>query len=361
MKVLVAPLDWGLGHATRCVPVVREFLNQGAEVELAVTRSNAALLRSFFPEIKQRLSPSYNIVYPKHGYNMGLWLIKNSAHLKKIVTFEHRYAEQMVERHHYDMLLSDNRFGFYSRQAQSVYMTHQCRIAFPPMFSAFEPIGMLWHASVMRHFNEVWIPDLPEPPGYAGALSHVSKCPVPVRYVGALSRFNNSAPLQSNGIKYKFAAVVSGVEPARSRFENVLRKTLSEIPGHHVVVVGKPASGLRSWNEGNLEFHTHLPDDRFIEAIQSAEWVISRGGYSTVMDMAVLGARCIFVPTPGQYEQIVLGRDLSRMDYAVSVDESKLSAETLLAAISEKNGVALPKPKSNDLLKKAVCHLFSDY
>ena len=75
---------------------------------------------------------AYNIVYPKHGYNMGLWLIKNSAHLKKIVTFEHRYAEQMVERHHYDMLLSDNRFGFYSRQAQSVYMTHQCRIAFPP-------------------------------------------------------------------------------------------------------------------------------------------------------------------------------------------------------------------------------------
>ena len=75
MKVLVAPLDWGLGHATRCVPVVREFLRAGAEVELAVVKANANFFREVFPELRQRLAPSYNIVYPKHGYNMALWLL----------------------------------------------------------------------------------------------------------------------------------------------------------------------------------------------------------------------------------------------------------------------------------------------
>ena len=140
MKVLIAPLDWGLGHATRCVPVVREFLRQGAEVELAVVRSNAALLREMFPDLRQRLAPSYNIVYPKHGYNMGLWLLKNGAHLRAVMRYEHRFAEQMVERYGFDVIVSDNRFGFYSRNAKSIYMTHQRRIAFPPVFSAFEPL-----------------------------------------------------------------------------------------------------------------------------------------------------------------------------------------------------------------------------
>ena len=356
MKVLVAPLDWGLGHATRCVPVIREFMNQGAEVELAVVRANAGLLRGIFPGLRQRLSPSYNVVYPKHGYNMGLWLVKNGAHLRAVIDFEHRFAEEMVERHHYDVLVSDNRFGFYSRQAKSIYMTHQRRIAFPRVLSTFEPLGMLWHASVMKHFDEVWVPDLPEFPGYAGALSHVKTSPVPLKYVGALSRFDGADLSTDACNRYRFVAVVSGVEPARTRFENLLRKTLAKIPGHHAIILGKPSLGLKSWTEGNIEFYTHLPDESFASIVRTADWVVSRGGYSTVMDMAVLGAKCIFVPTPGQYEQIILGRDLSREGFALTIDESKFSAETLLATISEKENVALPKPGDNDLLKNAVHH-----
>ena len=363
MRVLVAPLDWGLGHATRCVPVVREFLNQGAEVELAVVRSNAGLLRGIFPELRQRLVPSYNIVYPKHGYNMGLWLVKNGAHLRTVMNYEHRIAEEMVKRFHYDVLVSDNRFGFYSRNAKSIYMTHQRRIAFPRVLSAFEPLGMLWHASVMKRFDEVWVPDLPEFPGYAGALSHVANAPVPVKYVGALSRFcgmDAEAPASLNGRgPYCFVAVVSGVEPARTRFENLLRETLVKIPGRHAIILGKPSLGVKSSNERNLDLFTHLPDDLFASVVRSAQWVISRGGYSTVMDMAVLGARCVFVPTPGQYEQVILGRDLAREGYAATIDESNFSTETLVAAVSEKAHVALPKPSDNNLLKDAVKELMS--
>ncbi|MDY6263814.1 MAG: glycosyltransferase [Fibrobacter sp.] len=363
MRVLVAPLDWGLGHATRCVPVVREFLNQGAEVELAVVRANAGLLRGIFPELRQRLVPSYNIVYPKHGYNMGLWLVKNGAHLRTVMNYEHRIAEEMVMRFHYDVLVSDNRFGFYSRNAKSIYMTHQRRIAFPRVLSAFEPLGMLWHASVMKRFDEVWVPDLPEFPGYAGALSHVAKAPVPVKYVGALSRFSGmdaEAPASLNGRgPYCFVAVVSGVEPARTRFENLLRETLVKIPGRHAIILGKPSLGVKSSNERNLDLFTHLPDDQFASVVRSAQWVISRGGYSTVMDMAVLGARCVFVPTPGQYEQVILGRDLAREGFAATIEESKFSTESLLATIGEKACVALPKPGENNLLKDAVKELMS--
>ena len=346
------------------MPVIREFLNQGAEVELAVVKANANFFREVFPDLRQRLAPSYNIVYPKHGYNMGLWLLKNGAHLNKVIKFEHRFAEEMVERHGYDVLFSDNRFAFYSKKALSIYMTHQRRIAFPKAFSAFERIGVIWHSNIMRKFDEVWVPDLEIYPGYAGSLSHSGATPgnKPMRYVGTLSRFSENAgnvpaPVErSLGMHtvYKVVAVVSGVEPARSRFETLLRQILEKVPGRHAVILGKPSLGVKSWTEGNIDFFTHLDDARFASVVKAAEWVVSRGGYSTVMDMAVLGAKCIFVPTPGQYEQVILSRDLSRAGFAATIGESDLSVKNLLAAISENGNVSLPKPEGGNLLKNAI-------
>lgn len=357
MKALVAPLDWGLGHATRCAPVVREFLEKGCDVELAVTRGNAAILREMFPDVRQRLAPSYNIVYPKHGYNMAFWLLKNSAHLRAVMRAEHHYAEEMVERHGYDILVSDNRFAFRSRKAKSVYMTHQCRIAFPKMFRMFEAFGAAWHASVMSRFDEVWVPDIPEFPGYAGSLSHVERCPRPLKFVGPLSRFAMLPLTQSTEKDLNIVAVVSGVEPARSRFASRLSSVLPQIPGKHVVILGKPASSLKTWTAGNVTFYNHLPTQEFADVISRAGWVISRGGYSTVMDMAVLGAKCIFVPTPGQYEQVVLAADLSAAGFAVSIEEGSLSVDSLSKALQRADVVELPRQSKNTLLSDAVTQI----
>ncbi|SMG08617.1 glycosyltransferase [Fibrobacter sp. UWB13] len=401
MKVLVAPLDWGLGHATRCVPVVREFLRAGAEVELAVVKANANFFREVFPDLRQRLAPSYNIVYPKHGYNMALWLLKNSVHLNAVMRYEHHFAEEMVKRHGYDVLFSDNRFAFYSKNALSIYMTHQRRIAFPRAFAAFERIGVMWHANIMRKFDEVWVPDLEIYPGYAGSLSHSGATPgdKPMRFVGTLSRFsemgnvgnalgNAPAPVDlerdvdlmsvsefmahSANVEwdaapekrvagmncaemraaYKVVAVVSGVEPARTQFEQQLREALQQIPGQHMMILGKPSAEQKAWTEGNIEFHTHLATNDFAEAVKRADFVVSRGGYSTVMDMAELGAKCIFVPTPGQFEQIVLAHDLSKAGYAVEIPADELSAETLTSAFEM--SVKMPKVAKQNLLHDAV-------
>ena len=372
MKVLVAPLDWGLGHATRCVPVIREFLRAGAEVELAVVKANAGFFRETFPQLRQRLAPSYNIIYPKHGYNMALWLLKNSMHLNAVMRYEHHFAEEMVERHGYDVLFSDNRFAFYSKRAYCIYMTHQRRIAFPQAFSAFESVGVLWHANVMRKFDEVWVPDLEFYPGYAGTLSHSGATPgdKPLRYVGALSRFSEGTGIVGddgaakknstnfweydvkNSARYKVVAIVSGVEPARTQFELQLRHALSKIPGRHLMLLGKPSAEYKCWTEGNVEIHTHLATDDFADAVKRAEYVVSRGGYSTVMDMAELGAKCIFVPTPGQFEQVVLARDLSKAGYAVEIPADKLSAETLTRAFD--SCVKMPKLGSRNLLRTAI-------
>ncbi len=359
MKVLVAPLDWGLGHATRCIPVVKEFLRQGAQVELAVVKANAKLLREAFPELRQRLAPSYNIVYPKHGYNMGLWLFKNGVHLNAVARFEHKFAEELQNRCHYDLILSDNRFGFYSNKVKSIYMTHQRRIAFPKALCSLEPVGQLWHSSVMKRFDEVWIPDYEEYPGLAGGMSHVSGCPKPLKFVGALSRFSDmdfddAATQDGAPPRFKFVAVVSGVEPARSQFENLLKQAFASIPGEHVIIQGRPAAGVKSWTEGNIHFYTHLPHVQFASIVRDSEWMISRGGYSTVMDMAYLGAKCIFVPTPGQYEQSILAKDLNRAGYANCISERNLNARNLLQMIERHPSVRIPEPPKESLLATAV-------
>lgn len=357
MKILVAPLDWGLGHATRCVPVIREFMAQGAEVEIAVVKANAAFFREVFPGLRQRLAPGYNVVYPKYGANMGLWLLKNTAHLNAVMRYEHRYAEEMVDRHGYDILFSDNRFAFYSKKAYNVYMTHQRRIAFPPALSAFEGVGIRWHEARMRHFDEVWVPDVAEFPGYAGVLSHLQSRSEPnVKFVGPLSRFSvdmaKASASPSGMAQYSSVAVVSGVEPARSRFEASLHEILRALPGRHLMILGKPQVPRNSWTEGNVDFCTHLPTEAFAEAVRNADWVISRGGYSTVMDMAFLGARCIFVPTPGQYEQLVLARELASAGYAVHIPEHGLSVKSFEESFKKK--VKLPKPGERGLLQGAV-------
>lgn len=357
MKILVAPLDWGLGHAARCIPIIREFLNSGATVELSVVASNAKFLRGFFPNLRQRIAPSYNIIYPKHGYNMGLWLIKNAIHLKQIATFEHNYVEALVKKNGYDIIFSDNRFGFYSTHVKSIYMTHQLRIAFPKAFTAFEEIGKLWHAHIIKNFNEIWIPDLPTYPGYAGKLSHVT-LNTPTRFIGALSRFSNIKKV-NNTQQYTFVAIVSGVEPARGRFETLLKNTLQKIPGKHAIILGKPSIGIRHWQEGNIDLYTHAPDEIFIKLVQSSKWVISRGGYSTIMDLAFLETKNIFVPTPGQYEQIILAQTLK--SFAICIYEHEFCAQKLIDATNQINIATLPKPSGDNLLKNAIKETLKDF
>ena len=134
--------------------------------------------------------------------------------------------------------------------------------------------------------------------------------------------------------------------------EQQLREALQQIPGQHMMILGKPSAEQKTWTEGNIEFHTHLATNDFAEAVKRADFVVSRGGYSTVMDMAELGAKCIFVPTPGQFEQIVLAHDLSKAGYAVEIPADELSAETLTSAFEK--SVKMPKVAKQNLLHDAV-------
>lgn len=332
MKVLVAPLDWGLGHATRSVPVIQKLLDLGAEVSLGVSGGTGAFFAEAFPKLRQFELPSYGIVYPKHGFEMPLWLLSNLPRIWGVVKREHELTEALVGREKFSAVLSDNRFGCYSRAAKSVYMTHQLRIAFPAYARAFEQIGVEFHKRVMQHFDEVWVPDLAAAPGLAGRLSHL-KAPSHkhLKFVGPLSRFQLDVPIPEAQPqkKFKYLGVVSGVEPARTDLERKLLAAFRELPGRHALLLGKPGRPELTRTEANVSVFAHLPTHEFAQAALAAERFVSRPGYSTVMDLCVLGADALFVPTPGQTEQEYLGHALEQAKLARCMRQAELSAAAL--------------------------------
>lgn len=356
-KILVAPLDWGLGHATRTIPIIYAFLCRGWKVDLAVSGRVAALYKGQFPDLEQIPVPGYQIEYPSRGFEMPLWLLKNSTRLMSVILREQKAAQKLVQERGYDVIFSDNRFGFHAEGAYNIYMTHQLSIAFPGPFAALEKIGVVWHAREMSRFDSIWVPDFPEYPGMAGKLSHVPK--TKAEYVGALSRFADLDFLNMDwGKKYRFAAILSGPEPMRTSFEKALLKAFEKIPGEHVVIRGLPGDAALPKAPSNVKLYNHLETAEFARIVQSAEYCISRPGYSTVMDMVYLGANCIFVPTPGQTEQVYLGKALHSAHQAGLLKQDEISAKSLTAATREKHQ-SWNFNASGNLLSQAIDRLES--
>ncbi|MDR2581250.1 MAG: hypothetical protein LBC85_09700 [Fibromonadaceae bacterium] len=308
MKIIVSPLDWGLGHATRCVAIIKAWLAKGADVEIASAACHKDFFSQEFPNLLWHEAPAYDIRYPAHGILMPLWALRQLPHLKKVMKEENKWLANLVERRKPEQIISDNRFGFFNPKVKSTYITHQLRIAFPKPFIIFEKLGENWHRSIMRNFDEILVPDYPEFPGLAGKLSHPSYTDKKIKYIGPISRLH-SIPLLGEQPKAERAssktidilALLSGPEPQRSVFEQEAVKRLLVTPGEHCLVRGLPGES----EVPNLPFpvFNHLSAEDLREKILASRTVLCRSGYSTVMDLHLLKANAIFVPTPGQTEQ----------------------------------------------------------
>ena len=163
MKLLLAPLNWGLGHASRCVPLVQRFLNEGHEVVLGGDGESLTLLRKHFPQLRYvRLAP---LTLRYGAGNSQVWaMIKALPKLILWAIKDHALLQALLREEHFDRIISDNRFGlFLSKRAtilqRSVYITHQLHILFPRGWRWLEPLAEWLHARIMRRFDEVWVPD----------------------------------------------------------------------------------------------------------------------------------------------------------------------------------------------------------
>ncbi len=303
-RVLVAPLNWGLGHATRCVPVIHELLKQGAEVILAADGRAYAFLEKEFPDLHLIRFPDYNITFPKHGM-LALHLLLNSASISKKIKAEKKAVEEIVREFAIDVIISDNRFACRSDKTFNVYITHQLHIKAP--FG--EKIANRIHKKYYEAFDEIWVPDVDGNINLSGELGHDAITERPHRYVGPLTRFPQADLLNSRPRKWWVVVLISGPEPQRSIFEKIVLEELAKYMEECLVVRGIPeGTDNISHPFPHVTMIDHMEGNKLSEALLRAHYVVSRPGYSTLCDLSALNISPIVVPTPGQTEQEYLAK-----------------------------------------------------
>jgi len=331
-RALVCALDWGLGHVARTTPLVRELLSRGCEVVLASNGRSADWWRKEFPILELRDLPDYGVRYVS-GPLLVPSLLLSLPRLRRTIRAEAAKVASW-RAGNFGLVLSDNRFGCAMEGVRSVFLTHQLRPA-PPFGLGFaESLGERFMARLLRAFSEIWIPDRESGRVLSGRLGHPlrpSRFP-PLRYLGPLSRFAATRPDPLWSGPWTTVGIVSGPEPTRTDFETLLRDLLSRRPGRHLLVRGRPdLPSPPVPADGNLVEAPHLGSSALAAALLGATEIVSRGGYSTVMDLdalGLLGPRCLFVPTPGQTEQESVARDLASRGLARFLRQRDLGGST---------------------------------
>ncbi len=313
-KILISPLDWGFGHTTRCVSIVRTLLRNNNSIIFAGNQKQCEFFASEFDNVKTVDLQGYNIrLNSKRSTYLQIAVQIPKFFLSKLR--EYYWLKRFIKTNPVDLIISDNRYGFYSRVIPSILITHQTN---PKI-----PFGQKWIStkiqSWINRFNTCWIPD-DKTIALSGELSQ-HKLKIPVDYIGLLSRFTFQKETQK---LYDFLFIISGPQPESARFLNQIVTLANQNNSDHICIVSN--NKYSSHNNQNITF-IQSPDTHSLELLinQSRE-IISRCGYTSLMELFDILDQSILIPTKGQYEQIYL----SKLHQTVPLQHSNKMIQKLL-------------------------------
>jgi len=340
-RVLFSPLNWGLGHAVRSVPILREFAACGFEVILAGDGVALEYLHNEFPDWQCHIIPSFKIDYSK-GNSQIIPVLKA---LPKIVIAswkEYRQLKHWVKEWNIDIVISDNRFGFFyksrDKQVISIYITHQLTVRMPSGFRFLEPVVRRLHRAVISNYTYCWIPDEAGSINLSGDLSHNQPLPKNAHFIGILSRFQKEKFPDEKSKLYDFLFILSGPEPQRTILEEKITGLFNEKSNVKAMLVRGISRQRVSEQQKDLTASEQL---QIIDQASSCELerllsisevVVCRSGYTSVMELASISKRAVLIPTPGQPEQEYLGEYLSGLPLFACVKQDELTMAALLHA-----------------------------
>ncbi|HEX8563693.1 MAG TPA: glycosyltransferase [Flavobacterium sp.] len=323
-NILVAPLNWGLGHATRCIPIIRALIETGYNPILASDGSALQLLKKEFPLLTALELPSYDITYPEDGKKFKWKMLQNAPKMIEAIRIEKKMVKKWVREYDLCGIISDNRLGVISKKVHSVFITHQIKV----LSGNTTWISSKLHRYIIDQFDECWIPDAESKPNLSGKLGHLKNPRENISYIGPLSRFE-SVQLP---VKYDLMVLLSGPEPQRSYLENILRDELSESHKKTLFIKGIVDDQQHIEQTGNITYYNYMDSAQLQQALNESKLVVCRSGYTSVMDLAKLRKKCFFVPTPGQFEQEYLAKRLTAKGFVASCNQEDFTLGKLLEA-----------------------------
>ncbi|MCY2686202.1 glycosyltransferase [Salinimicrobium sp. TH3] len=320
-RILVAPINWGLGHATRCIPLIQKLEEKDFTPIIASDGAALELLKKEFPHLKAFELPSYNITYTSRGSLLKWKLLLDSPHILKNIKKEKRATQILVEKLNLHGIISDSRFGVRYKHLPNVFITHQLNV----LSGNTTFLSSRLHQRYIRKYDECWVPDAPGKPNLSGFLGHPRAQQEAVKYMGIISRFEKKDLPQV----YEYMVLLSGPEPQRSLLEEILFKKLKQTDKKILFVRGVVNKDQPPMAAPNIVIKNYLFGQELEHALNSSNVVISRSGYTTLMDLAKLEKRAFFIPTPGQFEQKYLADRMKKLGFAPSCEQEDFDLEKL--------------------------------
>lgn len=332
-RVLVAPLNWGLGHATRCIPVIRALLARNCEVILASDGDALKLLAEEFPGLKTFTLSGYNPRYAVKGSMLPV-MIRQLPHFVNVIRQEHHQINRLVDTEKIDAIISDNRYGVQSAIIPAVVITHQLNLLMPPGAKWLSPGVNAVHQALIKKFTYCWVPDF-EGSVLSGNLSAAVNWQR-IRFIGPLSRFTTGSDTVPDA-GYDVLVVLSGPEPQRTRLEEILTRQLPLSNKKTLLVRGVLRSNQIQKQNG-MDVADYLLANQLNSVMRTAGVVIARSGYSTLMDLARLEKKAILIPTPGQTEQEYLAARVTECKLAYTGKQHSFKLDEALQAVADYSG-----------------------
>lgn len=332
-RILVAPLNWGLGHATRCIPLISKLEEHGFEPIIASNGAALELLKMEFPHLKNHLLPAYDITYTTKGKLLKWKLVKDAPFLFISILREKMATRKIAKTENLSGIISDSRLGVRLKGIPNVIITHQVNVLSGKTTWLTSKI----HQAFIRKFHQCWVPDAPGRDNLSGFLGHPSNCWGQVHFLGILSRFEKKEVRQ----EYDIMILLSGPEPQRSILEKKLLKQFQDTQKKILFVRGIFSKTVLVNTNLNITMVNILLGDKLEKALRSSKLIIARSGYSTIMDLARLQKKAFFIPTPGQYEQEYLALRLQKLGIAPFRKQNDFTSQDL-ESISNYRGLSQP-------------------
>lgn len=306
--VLIAPLDWGLGHATRCIPIIKELISKEFKVIVAASGKPYQLLKAEFPGLNFLTIDNYNISYSKDRARFSVKLLSQFVKISNTIQKERRWISSLLKKQKIDILISDNRPGLVHPSVHCIYITHQVNIETGNNITNL--IVNKIHHNFIRKFDQCWIPDS-ESNGLSGKLSHPVSSKINAQYINPLSRFT----LIETPQEFDIAVILSGPEPQRTILEEIILQQAKNSNKKIVLIRGLPNAVKCHPRKSNITCINHLSAQQLNKIICSSSLIICRSGYTSIMDLVKLRKKAVLIPTPGQKEQEYLARYLAKENY----------------------------------------------
>lgn len=335
-KILIAPLDWGLGHLTRCLALADILYQEEHDIYWALSNETTIkIVKSYFPKAKYLMINSYDIQYAKEGKWFFWKLFLQTPHIFKNIRKEHQLLKQWQKEYAFNLVIADNRYGLYHAAVQSVFITHQLYLQ-SGKSTFLDRIAQYFHRLWLKRFTNIWKMDDVDLK-VSGDLSwkkedeHLA--------IGLSSQFmllEEQEEIEEDKERKEVLFLLSGPEPQRTLLEEAIRNEAPSLKDYDLVLVRGSLSESSEKNEEHFKTCIDLGNAMQLkQIIQDADLVISRSGYSTLMDLLYLQKKMLLIPTPGQTEQMYLADYFENKGWAmISTQENLLLKEKIAEALA---------------------------